>query len=95
MPTAKVEHEPADGRAEQRADGDAPDGVEGEPAPAGVADVAQTEQAQAEQHDGERSAVVEPGLAGEREAQSVAVAGLGDLHVGREHRVGRREDAAE
>ena len=55
----------------------------------------QAEQAEAEQDERERGAVVEPGLAGQREAQPVAIGRLGDLHVGGEHRIGRREDAAE
>ena len=96
---AQIEHELADRGAQCRADrdatGHAPDHVEREPAPAAVADVVQPEQTQAEQHHRKRSAVVEAGLAGEGEAQAIAVARLGHLHVGREHRVGRREDAAE
>ena len=45
--------------------------------------------------NGKGGAVVQPGLAGEREAQPVAVVGVGQLHVGGEHRIGRREDRAE
>ena len=72
-----------------------PEHVDREPAPAEAADVVQPEQAEAEQHQREGGAVVQPGLAGQREAEAVAVAGLGHLHVGGEHRIGRREDAAE
>src|SRR5450755_1479793 len=96
---AQVEHELADGGAHQGADADArrdaPGHIDRLPAPAGAAEIVQAEQAEAEQHEGKRRAVVEPGLASQGEAQAVAVAGLGHLHVGGEHRVGRREDAAE
>ena len=96
---AQVEHELADRGAEDGADADAgghrPEHVDREPAPAEAADVVQPEQAEAEQHERKGGAVVEAGLAGEGEAEPVAVARLGDLHVGGEHRVGRREDAAE
>ena len=74
----QVEHEAADERAEQRADadadGDGPEHVDREPAPERVAEVVQAEQAEAEQDEGKRRAVVEAGLAGQREAQPVAIA---------------------
>ena len=96
---AQVEHELADRGAEDRADADAdghrPDHVDRDPAPAEAAELVQAEQAEAEHHERKGGAVVEAGLAGEGEAQAVAVARLGDLHVGGEHRVGRRQDAAE
>jgi hypothetical protein len=55
----------------------------------------QAEQSETEHHQRESRAVVHAGLAGEREAELVAVAGMADLNVGGEHRVGGRDDRPE
>jgi hypothetical protein len=78
--------QPGNGRPQQvDADQRSPDGPE----------VVEAEQAEAEHDEGEGGAVVHPGLAGQPEADGVAVARPLDLDVGGEHRVGRGEDGAE
>ena len=94
---AQVEHEPAHARcpaaqpiAQPPRDG--PHHVHRQPAPAHRPISCSPQQPQPEHHERKGRAVVEPGLAGQREAQPVAVARIVHLHVGGEHRVGGRQD---
>jgi hypothetical protein len=48
-----------------------------------------------EQDPRRREAVVHPALGGEAEAHRVALGDAADLHVGGEHRIGRRDDRPE
>ena len=75
--------------------GDGPEDVDAEPAQPERAELVRAQHAEAEQHEREGRAVVEPGLAGQREAQPVAIPRVGGLDVGREHGVGRREHGPE
>ena len=75
--------------------GHRPDEVHHDPAEAVPAEVVKAEQAEAEHDERERGAVVQPGLAGEREPQPVAVPRVGELHIGGEDGVGGRECGAE
>src|SRR5215203_4591447 len=89
----------SDGGAEDGADGKAgdscPDEIDREPAPPERAELVMSEQAEAEHDEREGGAVVETGFAGETEAKSVPVFGIGHLHVRGEHRIGGGEDRAE
>ena len=99
MVGAQIDDRAAHAEAEQPADrqptADGPQHVDRPPAPAPIAQVVQRQQAQAEHDERERRAVVQAALAGQAEAQAVAVAGFVDLHLRGQHRVGRREDGAE
>ena len=85
--------------AGQHADADtaqgAPQHIDQHPADAALTQVVQAEQAQTQHHKRKRGAVVHASLAGEREAQAIAVTGVAALHVGRQHRVGRGHDGTE
>jgi len=55
----------------------------------------QTQEAEAEKDEREGGAVVQSTLTGQAEAQQVAVTGLVDLDVRRQHGVGGRQDSPE
>jgi hypothetical protein len=97
--SAEVHDEHADRRPRDRADGeprdDRPHEVDGNPSPPEVAEFAESEQTEPEHDKGEGHAVVQPGLAGEREAHAVAIERVADLHVRREHRIRRRQNGPE
>ncbi len=96
---SQEEDEVADGGAEEGADRQSaqggPDDIDREPAPAETAEVVVTEEPEPEHDEGEGGAVVESGLAGETEAEAVAILRIGDLDVRGEHGIGRGEDGAE
>jgi len=99
MTGAKIDHQPADQRAEgaanQQASGGGPDHVYCKPAPTRYTQVMQTQQAQTQHHEGKCGAVVEPALPGQAEAQAVAITGRFDLDRGGKHRVRRGENRAQ
>ena len=97
---ASQEEDYAAGRgAEQRPDeepaGDRPEHVDGKPAPATLPGLMQSKQTETEHDEGECRSVVEPSLSGEGKAQPVPVSRSGDLDIGRQHRVGRRQHRPE
>ena len=69
--------------------------IDQRPAPAEGADVVQTEQSESQEDERKCSAVVEPALTGQREAQVVAVMGTAQLHVRGQHRVRGRQRRAQ
>ena len=99
MRAPQIEHELTDQDAEEptnaEAGGAGPEDVDRDPAPAPLPEVVQPQEPQAEHHEGEGGAVVHPRLAGEREAQAVAIGRTFHLHVRGEHRVGGGEDRPE
>ena len=96
---AQVDHQPAeehaDGGADRQAADQRPCHVECQPVPAAISQVAQAHQAESEHDERVGGAIIEPAFAGEAEAQAVAVGRVVELDVCRQHRVGRRQDAAE
>ena len=81
--------------ADRESAADGPCDVDDPPAPSARAQLVQSEQSQSQHDEGERGSVVQSALAGEPEAQAIAIVGVRDLHIRGEYRIGRRQDRAE
>jgi hypothetical protein len=85
----------AEQRTDQQATGQRPQHIHPQPLPAAVAQFVHAEQTEPEHHERKRRAVIQPALAGQAEAQAVAIIRLVHLNIRGEHRVGRGQNAAE
>ena len=72
-----------------------PQHIDQHPAQAEFAELVQPEQSHPQHHKRKSAAVVHARLAGQGEAQLVAVTGMTDLDIGRQHRIGGRQDRAQ
>ena len=68
--------------------------VDRNPAPEASAQFVEPQQAKAKHQKGKCRSIVQAGLAGQREAKTVPVEWVLDLHVRGEHRIGRRQNCA-
>ena len=99
MRASQVEHELAHGRPECSAHPEpgrsGPEHIDRDPTPPATAQIVEPQQAKAQHHEGKRRRIVKAGLAGQREAKTVLVEWVLDLHVRSEHGIGGRQNRSD